>query len=595
MYLVLLFVGLLLTILGFTKPLLDKLPYSVRQYSRVYKLVGIFTIFISILSTSFYNVPKDNIGLKYKKFMGSSNNDGIISYDGENGRQASILSEGLNISPFINVIYDITDSPTIIIPDDKVGLLTSKDGMPLNDNEFIAPDWVPSNMEHKRDSIEKSMLDAKNFLKYGGRKGPQLNVLRPGEYKVNTYLFDIEIVDATRVRPGNVGVIVSKVGQVPNNIQREAEGGELANPVVDKGFRGIWKQTLTPSTYYINTRAYDVYTFDTRVQTWKYAGNYKTAEIDLTVDGQKGEITQNRQPTTIPKDKNAADDAMATKTKDGWEVHVNCRLLVQIDAKDAPYILSSIGDLRKLEDKVITPLVRSQVRNQGELVEATEFVTRRTEIESEIEKVLISEAIKSRVKVKEFRMTSVAIPPELLVPDKRKQLATKLRITYQEEQKAFLAKVETDKAKAQAEQQPQLVAAQIKRQAESENKEAMRLKGQGERMYMEEIAKGQKAMVGVYGEDRSFKLKSMEVMGDIAEKSPDMFKAPEIYSVNSSNGNGDNNQSSNQSTTMGLSFMQMNKMLDHYSGTKDNETRVDTAAIIKQFQMKQSKVNDSTK
>jgi regulator of protease activity HflC (stomatin/prohibitin superfamily) len=551
------------------------------------KFVGIAFIMFGLFTTSYVSIPKHHIGLKYKKFMGSSNNDGIISYNGENGRQADILSEGLNISPFINVIYDITDSPTVVIPDNMVGLLTAKDGMPLNDGEFIAPDWVTPDMEHKRDSIENAMLKADNFLRSGGRKGPQLNVLRPGEYKINNYLFDVEIVNATRVRPGNVGVIVSKVGQVPNNIQREADGGELANPVVDKGFRGIWKQTLTPSTYYINTRAYDVYTFDTRVQTWKYAGNYKTAEIDLTVDGQKGEITQNRQESVIAKDKNAADDAMATKTKDGWEVHVNCRLLVQIDAKDAPYILSSIGDLQKLEDKVITPLVRSQVRNQGELVEATEFVTRRTEIESEIEKVLIREAIKSRVKVKEFRMTSVAIPPELLVPDKRKQLATKLQNTYREEQKAFHAKVETDKAKAQAEQQPELVRAQIQKQADKERAEAMRYQGLGERHKLEEIAKGQQAMVNVYGIDKAFKLKSMDVMGEIAKDSPDAFKGPEIYNVGGGSNNGDNSQNP---ATIGLTFMEFQRMLDLYSGG-DRDNKIDTSAIIKNYQSKQ----DTTK
>src|SRR5690606_26680456 len=108
--------------------------------------------------------------------------------------------------------------------------------------------------------------------------------------------------------------------------------------------------------------------------------------------------------------------AMAVKTKDGWTVYINCRLSLQVDAEDAPYILSSIGDINKLEDKAITPLLRSFVRNAGETVDATEFVTRRSEIESEIEEKVVAEALKLRVKVKEFRMTSVIIPPELLVP-----------------------------------------------------------------------------------------------------------------------------------------------------------------------------------
>jgi hypothetical protein len=527
------------------------------------RVVGVLFLGLAFVTTSLVSIPKQNVGLLYKKWGGVSNNDGIIATNGENGRQGTILSEGMAWYWMVNVNNTVTNQPTTIVPNGMVGLITTTAGEPLSGGEFIAPDWVSPDQAADRDSIETRMLDANYFLTHGGKKGPQLNVLEPGEYKLNSFLYSVELVNATNIEPGYVGVVLSKVGRVPDDIQRKNDGGKLANPVVDEGFRGIHKQVLTPSKYYINTNAYAIYKFNTRVQTWKYAGNYKTAEIHLSIN-ENGEITQERTEQVIAKDKKAADDAMATKTKDGWEVNVNARLLVQIDAADAPYILSSIGNLQELEDKVITPLVRSQVRNQGERSEATDFVTKRSNIESEIETIVIAEALKSRVKVKEFRMTSVAIPPELLVPDKRKQLATKLKITYGEEQKAFHAKVSSEKAKAEAEQQGELVKAQIQKQAATEKRETRRLEGEGERLYQEQIAAGETAMVNVYGKDKSYRLK---LVGQISNLPAEALAAPKFYNVSSGNGSNSNGDAS---PMMGMGMFQTIKMLEDMTDADKN-------------------------
>jgi len=523
------------------------------------------------VATSLISVPKENIGLIYKKWGGVSNTDGVISKNGENGRQAKILSEGMAWHWWVNVNNTVTYDSTFVVPDGMVGTLTALDGQPLVGEEFIAPDWVSPDQEQYRDSIETNMLDAKYFLENGGRKGPQLNVLEPGEYKINTYLFRTKLERATTIPPGYVGVVLSKVGKVPDDIQRAADGGELANPVVGEGFRGIRKKVLTPSKYYINTNAYTITKFNTRVQTWKYAGNYKTATIDLEVS-ENGDITQTREPIEYGKESGVADDAMGTKTKDGWEVHVNGRLLVQIDAEDAPYILSSIGSLVDLENKVITPLVRSQVRNQGELREATEFVTKRSDIESSIEKFIVDEAMKNKVKVKEFRLTSVSIPPELLVPDKRKQLAYKLKQTYKEEQKAFHAKVASSKAKAEAEQQGALVAAQIKKQAAAENKEARRLDGEAEYLYNKGVAKGQEELVNVFGKDMSFQLRLMEFMKELPAQA---LAAPQFY--NYQNGSDDSSDGDETDPMMGMGMYQTLKMLEKFGG--NSEPKNDTGSV----------------
>jgi len=59
--------------------------------------------------------------------------------------------------------------------------------------------------------------------------------------------------------------------------------------------------------------------------------------------------------------------------------------------------------------------------------------------------------------IKEVKSGDPALPPELLVSRLRQQLADQLQVTYQQEQKAQTQRIETEKARATAEQQHQLV------------------------------------------------------------------------------------------------------------------------------------------
>ena len=90
------------------------------------------------------------------------------------------------------------------IPEGQYGLLVAKDGLPLRESQFISDSWVESEFQ--------KMLDARHFLtEGGGQKGPQLAVLRPGQYRINRYLFDIKLGQATDVATGHVAVIRSNV------------------------------------------------------------------------------------------------------------------------------------------------------------------------------------------------------------------------------------------------------------------------------------------------------------------------------------------------------------------------------------------------
>jgi len=507
---------------GYNPPLIKKTSIS----------IGIFLSIVGILMTSFVFVPSQHTGHLIKKYGTKLNGDRVIAINGERGRQSELLQEGLNFSPFIRVLYSISYVPYQKIEQGQLGLLTSVDGSPLGKDLFIASDWVSPDMEYKRDSIERNMLDPKYFILNGGKKGPQLNTLKPGEYKINKFMWNVDIVDATRVPDGHVGVVISRVGKVPENIELEDSGNKLATPVVDMGYMGIWKEPLKPGMYYFNTHpdknkgAYEIKLIDTRVQTWVYKGGYDYYTIDLTIT-EDGKISQEKsevKKTPVPND--AADAAIRVISEDGWDVYVDGRLLIQIQPADAPYIVASVGGVVELEDKVTTPLIRSVMRNIGEDREAPTFVWERSKIEFLVDSILKEKSDGSRLTIKEFKMNDVYIKPELLVPDKREQLAKKMEDTYKQEQKAYTEKVKTEKAREEAEQQGKLVEAKIAKQAASEFKEAEYLKGQGTKLRMLEEAKGQEALKDVLGVEKTFALEMAKTIKDYPEKA---FQTPLFY------------------------------------------------------------------
>jgi len=517
---------------------------------------GIVLSVVGILLTSILYTPTKHTAHLTRNFGAELTNGRVIAINGERGRQSTLIQEGWSFNLFVRIINDVEFVPYEVIPEGMVGLLTAVDGAPLG-NLFIAPDWIemfPDSIE--RNFIENNMLDPKFFIEHNGKKGPQLNVLTPAEYKINKFMWNVDIVPATKIPDGHVGVIISRVGLVPSDIQIENSGSQLATPVVDKGYMGIWKDVLKPGMYYLNRHveankgAYEVKLVDTRVQTWAYKGGYEYYTIDLTID-KDGKITQTKsdsKPSNTPK--GAADIAIMARSNDGWDVFVDGRILVQAQPKDAPYIIASVGGLSELENKIVTPLIRSVIRNNAESREAPSFVFERSVIEREIDSVLKLKSTGSWLTIKEFRMNNVYIKPELLVPDKRKQLASKLKETYMQEKLAYDEKVKTEKAREEASQQGVLVEAKIANQAAELYAEAEHKRGVGTRDRMIEEAKGQIALRDVFGGEKAF---ALEMMNNIKTLPASAFQVPFSYNVSGGNGEQNGNES--------FAFINLNHMI----------------------------------
>ncbi|NIR17364.1 MAG: hypothetical protein GWN86_27000, partial [Desulfobacterales bacterium] len=145
-----------------------------------------------------------------------------------------------------------------------------------------------------------------------------------------------------------------------------------------------------------------------------------------------------------------------------------------------------------------------------------------------IEAAVIPEGKKAGVTIKDVRLVDSVVPPELMVARLREQLADQLQETYKREREAQDQRILTEKARATADQQPELVAAEIRVKVAEKNKMAAKLKGEGEKLKLIEIATGQKAQVAVLGEEKVMELAVLDKVLNAAVTNPDIVKIPRI-------------------------------------------------------------------
>src|SRR5215475_9678644 len=162
-------------------------------------------------------VPEDRIGLVTKKFVlvgrQSLPEGRIIATDGEAGFQAQTLAPGVYFGKWFWQ-YAIHFQPFTIIPTGKIGLVLARDGAELETGSILA-----------RKVACDAFQDAAAFLQNGGRKGRQTAIMTPGSYRINTFLFDVEVSDMVSIPDNAVGIVTTLEG-------KPLDEGQIAGRVI---------------------------------------------------------------------------------------------------------------------------------------------------------------------------------------------------------------------------------------------------------------------------------------------------------------------------------------------------------------------------
>ncbi|MCB1493428.1 MAG: hypothetical protein KDJ77_16820, partial [Rhodobiaceae bacterium] len=253
---------------------------------------------------------------------------------------------------------------------------------------------------------------------------------------------------------------------------------------------------------------------------------------------QEGNIVQNERTENQPTPPEAADKAVFVKVE-GWDIPQELRALVQVAPENAPVVVGAVGGLDEIEDRILTPVIRSIVRNVAgsEIVvpdpdnpgqmhrrptRVLDLIENRDALEETIEDIIKTEGRKAGVDIREIRLGEPSIPPELLVSRLREQLADQLAKAYVRETDAQAKRIETEQARATANEQPRLVEAQIAVQVAGQKEAERAALGRAERQYLEELARGQSAQANVLGKDRVAILQALDKVLVSLERKPEL-------------------------------------------------------------------------
>jgi regulator of protease activity HflC (stomatin/prohibitin superfamily) len=412
--------------------------------------------------------PGRLLGQSVKGHSNFENGQGFLESGGQKGPQIDILQPGtyrINLNLFRIEIFDAT-----VIPASKIGLVSALDGGPLPESEYIAQS-VGGHDDYQ---------NAQQFLTAGGQRGPQLDVLRPGTYYINTLMFKVELDDVAMVERGQVAVIISNVGEEPTaEMKKRLTSSQTAGPteaeeareryVVPKGFRGIQEEVAGPGRYYLNKRAFIPYIIDT---------------TNLTIDWD-----------------NSADtrfDPLKVISKDGFPIDVSVKVVVRVRPDQAPYMVAKVGSIENLIVHVIHPMIDSSFRNQASSTSAMNFLQNRQEEQTRAEDRARSSLEKYHVECVSVLICQINLPQELMETQTKRIIAEQQKQMFAMQQEAEAARISTEKTRATADQQGELVKAEIGVKVADQQKqktivlaqgdaESVRLRGEGEAKKIEAI------------------------------------------------------------------------------------------------------------
>jgi uncharacterized membrane protein YqiK len=323
--------------------------------------------------------------------------------------------------------------------DDKIGIVTIQDGPSLSAGEIIAPivGGDPTDVETYHNNFQAP----DRYLKAGGLRGRQLQVLVEGTYYLNRLFATVEMIPKTIIEIGTVGVVVFYTGEAGRDLSGEDyRHGEL----VERGHRGVWDMPLMPGKYAFNTYAGSVVSVPT------------TNVILKWIRGQVG---------SHHFDENLAEISLITK--DAFEPSLPLSVVMHIDYRKAPLVVQRFGDVKRLVEQTLDPMVSAYFKNIGQTRTLIQLIQERGSIQQ-----IASQEMKERFTHYNLELEEVLIgTPVAMAEDSQieiilnqlrsRQIAVEQIETYGRQQMAAGKERELREAQARAEQQRNITESEL--------------------------------------------------------------------------------------------------------------------------------------
>ncbi len=345
----------------------------------------------------------------------------FLDKGGQKGRQTAFITTGsYRINTFI---FEIVIADQIKIFENMLGIVTALDGEPIPIGQ-IAGKYVDGH---------NNFQDFDHFLKQGGNRGLQPQVILAGSYYINTWGVQIEQNPMTDVPIGYVGVVISYIGEDGQDVTGDTfKHGNI----VSKGQRGVWMEPFGPGKYALNK-----YTTKLEpVPTTNLVLNWADAR------SESHNLDQNLSTITV-------------RSKDGFPFNLDVSQIIHVPANEAPKVIARFGSMNNLVSQVLEPTIGNYFRNSAQESDVISFLSTRKERQESAKKHI-------SVVLEEYNVNAVdtligdIVPPESLMKTLTdRKIAEEEQKTYQTQKMAQEQRQGMEKETAIADMQKEIVKA----------------------------------------------------------------------------------------------------------------------------------------
>jgi len=462
-------------------------------------LVLIFYKFILRFFFGLVIVPEDRIGLVTKKFVLFGKQElpegRIVATEGEAGYQAQTLPPGVYFWKWIWQ-YEITFQPFAIIPTGQIGLVLAKDGTELETGRILG-----------RKVECDSFQDAAAFLKNGGRKGRQTAIIAPGSYRINSFLFNVELTQMATIPDNAVGVVTTLEG-------KPLEEGQIAGRIIgghnkfqdvdtflaSDGYKGLQEQVMLAGAYFLNpwfAKLEMVKMTEIPIGHVGVVISYVGPEgVDLSgvefkhgnivSKGQKGVWAEPLGPGKYPvnpfimkvelvpttnlvlnwanarSESHQLDKHLSTitvRSKDGFPFNLDVSQIIHIPTTEAPKVIARFGNMNNLVSQVLEPTIGNYFRNSAQDSDVIAFLGTRKERQQSAKDHIGHVLDQYNVYGVDTLIGDIVPPESLMKTLTDRKIAEEQKVTYETEKQAQETRQSLEKETAIADIQKEIVKA----------------------------------------------------------------------------------------------------------------------------------------
>lgn len=375
-----------------------------------------------VLAKDGNEIPTGNILGRRVECDNFQDAEGFLRNGGQRGRQTNYITAG---SYRINsLLFHISITDMIRIQESMVGIVTTLDGQPIE----------PGQIAGKMVLSHNNFQDFDAFLKNGGNRGLQPQVVLAGSYNLNPWAVQIEEIPMMEIAIGYVGVVISYIGQDGDDLT----GADFKHGnIVQKGFKGVWLEPLGPGKYPINKYIMKV----ELVPTTNLVLNWATSR------SESHNLDKNLSTITV-------------RSKDGFPFNLDVSQIIHVPTTEAPKVIARFGNMVNLVSQVLEPTIGNYFRNSAQDSDVIAFLSSRKERQ---------ESAKMHIKkvLDEYNVNAVdtligdIVPPESLMKTLTdRKIAEEQKVTYDTQKKAQETRQGMEKETAIADMQKDIVRAQ---------------------------------------------------------------------------------------------------------------------------------------